>query len=62
MVTNGQFVMLEKGEILDDLSLDMIIGGIDDKFTQPGECDFCNTCGTSNNSSNGDMSQSISLG
>lgn len=62
MIPNDQFVMLEKGETLDDLSLDMIIGGIDDKFAQPGECSKCNTCGGTNNSHNGDKNQLISLG
>lgn len=62
MRTKEQVLFLEEGEIIDDLSLDSILGGVNDKFQQEGDCDYCNTCGSSNNSHNGNKSQLISMG
>lgn len=59
---NKEFQILESVETLDDLSLDMIIGGANDKFQEAEECSFCNTCGTSNNSNNGDKKLVVSMG
>lgn len=63
MKSNDQLVVLEKGEILDDLSLDMIIGGIQANQIMGNDCSQCNTCTSANNSNNGDKKQNlISLG
>lgn len=61
METKRQIITIEKGEILDELSLDMILGGAVDPTTPGGEgaetgsdCDYCNTCDQANNSHNDD--------
>lgn len=61
MKTKKQIITLEKGEVLDEMSLDLILGGAIDPTTSGengteagSDCDFCNTCGHANNANNGD--------
>lgn len=62
MNSNYKLIELEKGDKLDDLSLDMIIGGKSEDVTNPGECTQCNTCGSSNNSNNGGKGNAVPVG
>lgn len=47
-----QFSIIEHGEILEDLSLSMVLGGAVDKDLIGMDCSYCNTCGNNGNNSN----------
>lgn len=57
MKTKEEIIELEKGKILNEMSLDMIIGGGIEPTNQGGseDCDHCNTCGTTNYSKNDEI-------
>ena len=56
------FSIIENGEVMDDLTLSMIVGGFN-SIDKQDDCDHCNTCGDGgNNSQNGDIKTSLSIG
>ncbi|MDD3940135.1 MAG: hypothetical protein WDA68_11770 [Phycisphaerae bacterium] len=61
METNKKFEIIEKGEVINDLSLDMITGGLNN--SEAGACDYCNTCDNSggNNTKSIEEPQSIGM-
>lgn len=63
MKTKDQILLLEEGEIIDNLSLDFIVGGAHSSIEHAGECDHCATCGNGgNNSNNGLEHPTVSMG
>ncbi|GEM_PF-6831410 len=54
--------VIEQGDVMNPITLDLIVGGIFDSESVMGECDHCDTCGGSNNSSNSNQKLSVSMG
>lgn len=49
---NDNFSVIESGDMLDDLSLSMVLGGAIENMALGMDCDHCNTCGNGGNNSN----------
>lgn len=53
----SNFFIIEKGDILDDLSLDMVLGGAIGNEAAGMDCDHCNSCGDGGNNSNNSIKE-----
>lgn len=49
---NNNFSVIESGDMLNELSLSMVLGGAIENETLDMDCDHCNTCGNGGNNSN----------
>lgn len=47
----NSFSVIEHGDIMDDLSLSMLLGGAIENEFVGADCDHCNTCGNGGNNS-----------
>lgn len=56
--------VIEQGDVMNPITLDLIVGGFSDRDSAMGECNYCNTCdnGGGNNSNNSHEKVPISMG
>lgn len=44
--------VIEQGDVMNPITLDLIVGGFSDSNSIMEECDHCNTCGNAGNNAN----------
>lgn len=56
--------VIEQGDVMNPITLDLIVGGFSDSDSAMGECNYCNTCdnGGANNANNSHAKVPISMG
>ncbi|EGN56429.1 hypothetical protein PRBRB14_08320 [Hallella multisaccharivorax DSM 17128] len=56
---NDVFSVIESGDMLNELSLSMVLGGAIGNEGVGRDCDHCNTCGNGGNNSNNTTEEEI---
>ena len=55
--------VIEQGDVMNPITLDLIVGGFSDSNSIMEECDHCNTCGNGGNNVNNSHTQvPVSMG
>lgn len=57
------FNVIEQGDVMNPITLDLIVGGFSGSNSIMEECDHCNTCGNGGNNANNSHTQvPVSMG